>query len=41
MKHTHTWQNEILKTRGWERDTSHNSPMLLFIAKTKRLDVRV
>jgi hypothetical protein len=22
----------------WERDTSHNSPMVLFIAKTKRLE---
>jgi hypothetical protein len=35
MKHTHPKQNESLKPRGWERDTSHNSPMGLFIAKIK------
>jgi hypothetical protein len=26
------------KTKGWERDASHNSPMVLFIAKTKILE---
>jgi hypothetical protein len=35
MKHTHTKQNEDLKQRGWERDASHNSPIVLFIVKTK------
>jgi hypothetical protein len=38
MKHTHTTQKESLKQRGWERDPPHNSPMSLFIAKTKRLE---
>jgi hypothetical protein len=38
MKHTHTYQNEDLSQRGWERDASHNSPIVLFIAKIKRLE---
>jgi hypothetical protein len=32
-----TQQNEDLKPTGWERDTSHNSPKVVFIAKIKRL----
>jgi hypothetical protein len=31
-------KNEDLQPRGWERDTSHNSPMVLFIVKAKRLE---
>jgi hypothetical protein len=31
-------KNEVLKQRGWERDISHNIAMVLFIAKTKRLE---
>jgi hypothetical protein len=31
-------KNENLRQRGWKRDASHNSPMVLFIAKTKRLE---
>jgi hypothetical protein len=36
--HPHLSKNKNLKQRGWERDTSHNSPMILFIAKAKRLE---
>jgi hypothetical protein len=36
--HTHLSKNENLKQRGWERDRSHNRPMVLFIAKTKSLE---
>jgi hypothetical protein len=36
--HTTPSKNEDLKLKGWERDTSHNSTMVLFIAKTKRLE---
>jgi hypothetical protein len=35
--HPHLSKNENLKQRGWERDTSHNSTMGLFMVKTKRL----
>jgi hypothetical protein len=37
MKHTPHLAKWSLKVKGWERDTSHNSPMVLFIVKTKRL----
>jgi hypothetical protein len=36
--HPHLAKNENLKQRGSERDASHNSPMVLFIVKTKRLE---
>jgi hypothetical protein len=38
MKYTHTYQNEELKQRGWDMDASHNSHMILFIAKNKRVE---
>jgi hypothetical protein len=36
--HTTPSKNEDLKPRGWEKNSSHNSPMVLFIVKTKRLE---
>jgi two-component sensor histidine kinase len=28
LKHTYTYQNEDLSQKRWERDASHNSPMV-------------
>jgi hypothetical protein len=36
--HPHLAKTENLRQSGWKRDTSHNSPMVLFIAKIKRLE---
>jgi hypothetical protein len=35
MKYIHTLAKWKPKAKGWERDASYNSPMVLFIAKTK------
>jgi hypothetical protein len=36
--HPHVSKMKSKRLGGWERDASHNSPMVLFIVKTKRLE---
>jgi hypothetical protein len=36
--HPNLTKNDNLKQRGWDRDASHNSHIVIFIVKTKRLE---